>query len=111
MNLISQHNQQLSEKADNLQGLLVHSLHVIQKIADAVDAIPEAVNKLQGMLKDTSRKKVLKQEFNFGGMIKELIDHQHDILKIRRSDINLSSFGSYFKRVINDGKEKDRQQS
>jgi hypothetical protein len=40
----------------------------------------------------------VKQQFNFEGMIKDLVEHQQE-LKIRRSDINLSSFDSYFKRM------------
>jgi hypothetical protein len=45
------------------------------------------------------RKKVMKQEYNFGTLIRDLMEEGKDF-SIRKSDINLSSFGSYFKKVI-----------
>jgi len=39
-------------------------------------------------------------------MIKELLDHSKDF-RLRRSDIGLSSFGSYFKKVIKEVNTKD----
>ena len=57
--------------------------------------MPKQISSLQ---KDPS-KKIKKQDFNFEAMIKGLIDNQVDI-KIRKSNIMLSSFNSYFKKVI-----------
>lgn len=64
-------------------------------MASAVDSLPKQISSLQ---KDPS-KKIKKQDFNFEAMIKGLIENQVDI-KIRKSNIMLSSFNSYFKKVI-----------
>ena len=79
-------------------------MNVVHKIATAVDGIPKALNTIQHHLV-SPRKKVIKQEFAFEKMIKELIDHQNE-LKIRRSDINLSSFDSYFRRILKGAGDK-----
>jgi hypothetical protein len=73
----------------------MHSLLAIQKLASAVDSLPKQINSLS---KDPT-KKLRKQDFNFESLIKGLIDNQVDI-KIRKSNIMLSSFNSYFKKVV-----------
>lgn len=89
--------KEISEKYDKLSGLLVNSLKVMEKMAVTMDSLPAL---MQHVIQNAGiRKKVMKQEYNFESLIKDLMDEGKDF-RIRKSDINLSSFGSYFKKVI-----------
>lgn len=94
----------MNDKFEKLQGLLIHSLKVMEKMAMSMDNLPEALQQIQRHA--GQRKKPIKQEYHFEGMIKELLDHSKDF-RLRRSDIGLSSFGSYFKKVIKEVNTKD----
>ena len=70
-------------------------------MANYVDNLPKLLKK-SGVM--AGLKRSLKQDYNFENMIKDLLEDKDLDLKVRKSDINLSSFDSYFKKVLNPNK-------
>ena len=65
-----------------------------------MDNLPKLLKK-SGVIRGAKKSSILKQDYNFENMIKDLLEDKDLDLNVRKSDINLSSFDSYFKKVLN----------